>query len=270
MAGSLAALLFGGIMTTLRLSKSKIGTFTLCPQKYQYTYVDKIIPEKTPKAMLEGSALHHVIENTIVYGDKIAEISRVASDEFWKDIELTGTEYESPEVMKNAQDSVLKEAETFLTQIDPLNPVDMETYFEYPLFNPETGEVHENILLRGYMDLIDCTDDGIYRVIDIKTSARTPFDWQADRSLELSTYAYLLASRFGWNSCIPVSYLYLVRTKNPKVVWLNSARSRKDFQQTYSMLLSISQAILQGNFYKNIGMHCSWCQHQDICFHSNP
>ena len=167
-------------MTTLRLSKSKIGTFTLCPQKYQYTYVDKIIPEKTPKAMLEGSALHHVIENTIVYGDKIAEISRVASDEFWKDIELTGTEYESPEAMKKAQDSVLKEAETFLTQIDPLNPVDMETYFEYPLFNPETGEVHENILLRGYMDLIDCTDDGIYRVIDIKTSARTPFDWQAD------------------------------------------------------------------------------------------
>ena len=155
-------------MTTLRLSKSKIGTFTLCPQKYQYTYVDKIIPEKTPKAMLEGSALHHVIENTIVYGDKIAEISRVASDEFWKDIELTGTEYESPEAMKKAQDSVLKEAETFLSQIDPLNPVDMETYFEYPLFNPETGEVHENILLRGYMDLIDCTDDGIYRVIDIK------------------------------------------------------------------------------------------------------
>ena len=144
----------------------------------------------------------------------------------------------------------------------------METYFEYPLFNPETGEVDENILLRGYMDLIDCTDDGIYRVIDIKTSARTPFDWQADRSLELSTYAYLLASRFGWNSCVPVSYLYLVRTKNPKVVWLNSARSRKDFQQTYSMLLSISQAIMQGNFYKNIGMHCSWCQHQDICFHS--
>ena len=134
-------------MPTLKLSKSKIGTFTLCPQKYQYTYIDKIIPEKTPKTMLEGSALHHVIENTIVYGDKIAEISRVASDEFWKDIELTGTEYESPEAMKNAQDSILKEAETFLTQIDPLNPVDMETYFEYPLFNPETGEVHEKRVL---------------------------------------------------------------------------------------------------------------------------
>ncbi len=39
-------------MEVLKLSKSRVGAFTLCPQKYRYLYVEKIIPEKTPTVCL--------------------------------------------------------------------------------------------------------------------------------------------------------------------------------------------------------------------------
>lgn len=254
-------------MEVLKLSKSRVGTFTLCPQKYRYLYVDKIIPEKTPTAMLEGLALHHVVENTLVYGDKISDITEASSSEFWKDVHLSNTEYQDHEELQKAQEGILEEAKGFLAQIGSFSPVEMETYFEFPLSNPETGEVHEDILLRGYMDLIDLTDDSKFRIIDIKTTSKSPFNWQGDRSLELSIYAYLLARRFEcWDSHIPVAYLYLVRTKHPKVIWLNSTRNHQDYQETYESLVSISQAMRNGNFYKNVGMQCSWCQYQDLCF----
>ena len=63
-------------MEPLLLSKSRLNTYCLCPEKYRLTYVEKIVPEKTAIPLIEGSALHHIVENCLVYGKTVPNMAR--------------------------------------------------------------------------------------------------------------------------------------------------------------------------------------------------
>ena len=253
-------------MTPLLLSKSRLNTYCLCPEKYRLTYVENIRMEKTPVNMLEGSAIHHIVENSLVYGKNISAMAEVAADEYWSKIDIQTTEYASKEDLENARDKTLAESKIFLDQIGSLNTWQMETYFEKPLIDPVTGEADESIILRGYTDIIDQPRKKVTRVIDIKTTAKSPNMDQANRALELTVYAYLMGCNFGFHIELPVCLLYLVRTKQPKVIWLESQRSLPDFMALYQTVNRVATAIRQDLYWKNQGMHCSWCEHEDICF----
>lgn len=253
-------------MKPLYLSKSRLNTYCLCPEKFRLTYIENIKPEKTPTAMLEGSAIHHIVENTLVYGKPITDMPELASKEYWDKVDLDTTEYKDAKAFADAQKKILGEAKCFLAQIGKLNTYQMETYFEHPLVNPVTGEVNEGIILRGYADIIDQPEKDIIRIIDIKTSAKSPNMEQANRALELTVYAYLMGCSMGFHVEVPVSLLYLVRTKEPKVIWLNAQRSLPDFMALHDTIINVARAIQQGLYWKNQGMQCSWCQHQEICF----
>lgn len=253
-------------MDTLYLSKSRLNTFAMCPEKFRLLYVEKLVPEKTPVAMVEGSALHHIVENCLVYGKNVKNIAEAVSNEYWSGIDIQKTEYENEEKFVHAQSSILDEAKYFVSQIGELNTYQMETYFEKPLIHPLTGEIDDSIVLRGYADIIDAPEKDVIRVIDLKTSAKSPNSEQANRAFELSVYAYLVATTYGFHIEFPVSLLYLVRSKQPKVVWLNSQRNTDDYITVYNTVQNIATVIRQGLYWKNHGMHCSWCQMQDVCF----
>lgn len=253
-------------MEPLLLSKSRLNTYCLCPEKYRLTYVEKIMPEKTAIQLIEGSALHHIVENCLVYGRAVPNMAEEASREYWANIAIQETEYADADDFTQAQETILDEAKTFLEKIGPLNTWRMETYFEHPLVNPLTGEVDESILLRGFADIIDQPEPDLTRIIDIKTSARSPNPEQGNRALELTVYAYLMACEFGFQIQVPVSLLYLVRSKEPRVMWLNSMRAESDFVKLHGTIRHIATAIRQGLFWKNQGVNCLWCQHQELCF----
>lgn len=253
-------------MQPLLLSKSRLNTYCQCPEKFRLTYVEKIIPDKTPIPLVEGSALHHIVGNCLVYGKKVPDLAAEVSREFWQNHHWQKTAYPDESAFQKAQENILQEATDFVEKIGELKTHEMETYFEHPLVHPVSGEVDESIILRGYADIIDTDPNGMTRVIDIKTTARTPNTEQANRAMELTVYAYLVACTFGFHIELPVSLLYLVRSKQPKVIWLHSERRMPDFLKLHENIVSISHAIRQGLFWKNQGMHCTWCVHQDICF----
>ena len=253
-------------MEPLLLSKSRLNVYCQCPEKYRLSYVEKVVPDKTPIPLIEGLALHHIVENCLVYGTKVPDLAAEVSREFWQARSWEQTEYADETAFTKAQEQILHEATTFVAMIGELQTHEMETYMEHPLVHPQTGEVDESIILRGYADIIDTDPQGRIRVIDIKTSARSPNTEQANRAMELTVYAYLMACTFGFHIELPVSLLYLVRSRQAKVVWLDSQRSIPDFVKLHESIISISRAIRQGLFWKNQGMHCTWCVHQDICF----
>ena len=57
----------------------------------------------------------------------------------------------------------------------------------------------------------------------------------------------------------------LVRTKVPQVIWDESFRTFEDFQQIVQVCRQVAQAIRLGHFWKNPGMHCSWCAYLGFC-----
>ena len=253
-------------MEPLLLSKSRINTYCQCPEKFRLTYIEKIILDKTPTAIIEGSALHHIIENCLVYGKNIPDIANEASKEFWSSINIENTEYSDIDALKNAQEKILSESKNFIELIGELNTYQMETYFENPLIDPITGEVDDSVIIRGYADIIDNPQKDIIRIIDIKTSAKSPHADQANRAKELTVYSYLMACTFGFHIHIPVSFLYLIRSKESKIVWLNSERTMKDFIELHHEIYRIVYAIRHNLFWKNHGIHCCWCGYQEICF----
>ena len=205
-------------MEPLLLSKSRLNMFCQCPERYRLTYIEGIKPEKIPTAMLEleGSALHHIIENSLLYAKKIPNIAEVASNEFWDKINLADTNYLSKTKFELAKENILVEANSLLEKIGTLKTYQMETYFEHPLVNPLTGEIDKCLILRRYADIIDTPAKNVTRIIDLKTSGKSPSSTQADRSLDLTVYAYLMACKFGFHIKPKTSLLYLVRTKEKK------------------------------------------------------
>lgn len=253
-------------MQPLLLSKTRLNTYCLCPEKYRLTYVENILLDKTPVNMVEGSAIHHIVENALVYGKQIPNMAEIASDEYWKSVKLADTEYANEEELEKARIKTLAESKVFLEKIGKLDTWQIESWHEHPLVNPISGEVEESILIRGFSDILDHPQKDVTRIIDLKTTAKSPNMDQANRALELTVYAYLLACKFGFNAEFPVSLLYLVRTKEPKIVWLESIRKLDDFVKLHETILRIATAIRQGLFWKNQGMQCAWCQHEEICF----
>lgn len=252
-------------MQTIFLSKTRLNTYAICPQKYKYTYVDNIV-HKTPVALIEGSALHHIVENCLVYGKVIPNLVEDVAAEYWQSVNLDDTEYADEIALEEAKNKILAEAKAFMPLIGEVNSHQMETFMEQNLVNPETGEIHEDILIRGYADLIDSPKKDMLRIIDIKTTAKTPSAENANRALELSVYAYLAACNYGFHCEFPVAFLYLVRTKTPKIVWQNSLRVLSDYINIYEMMLNVANAIRYNIYYRNVGLQCSWCVHQNICF----
>ncbi len=246
----------------LKLSKSRINTYIQCSKKYKYCYIDKIqVP--TPISMIEGSALHAIVESVLM-GTASPE---QASDDFWSTVCLEETAYPDAASVETAKVSILNESNKFLSQIGQVDVYDVETYLEYPLTNIETGEIHPDIILRGFTDLM-VHDGDATRIVDIKTSSRRPMEYQADRSFDLDVYGYLAALSMDLmpELQIPMSLLYLVRTREPKVMWLNSYRDTTDFIRLYDTVLNVAAGIQNGIFVRSQGFMCASCPYETMCY----
>lgn len=249
------------------LSKSRLNTFIQCPERYRLSYELGIRPLKSSPPLVEGSALHHLVETALITQGSTDDpaLLESASAVFWNDHPFEQCDYPDHASHEEAQARCITEAKAFLTDIGPMETQRTEYHLEVPVIDPRTGGEIPGVSLQGYMDLLDVVDDQL-RVIDIKTTARKPMDNMGNLALELTLYAYLLAFPNVGSANLPVALLYLVRTKEPKVIWQKGTRSAEHFSELVDIVRSVSAAIKQGLFWKNIGQHCSWCDYAPFCF----
>jgi len=118
--------------------------------------------------------------------------------------------------------------------------------------------------LSGYIDI----QEGAKSIRDSKTSKRSPASDEADKSFQLSTYAMAVDAIDG---SIPekVCLDYLVHTKQPKLVQLESKRERSDFDHVLRRIENASLAIEKGIFTPAPvdAWQCSkkWCGWHETC-----
>lgn len=248
-------------------SKSKLNVYITCPEKYRLVYILRIRSGRTKPVLIEGSAIHYMVETGLLVGPEMTSHLDELSDLFWGGHPLESCGYQSRSEYLQAQKRCRDEAKQFLLQIGPLDIVHNELHLEAPLIDISTQEVKDNLLLQGYVDLIDL-HQGQHRIIDIKTASRTPSDNLALIALELSIYAYLFSypDHLDQEETVPVAFLYLVRTKEPKAIWMTSQRGVVEFVEVVRTCDAVAKAIARGVFWKNPGMHCSWCDYKCLCF----
>lgn len=255
----------------IRFSKSKLNTFISCPEKYRLGYELGIRSGKASKTLVEGSCIHHLVESGLVFSQDIEDVLDHASRSFWAEHPFDRCAYQDETEYMAAQAVCLLQSQDFIEQLGPLQVRNIELKVESPLIDPITLEEDPSVSLIGYIDLVLNDSDGNPYLIDLKTVARSPREGMARIALELSMYAYLHTAPFDEPrfTTIPVGLIYLIRTKQPKVHWDESRRSLQHFVELHSICKKIAEYIEHQHFWRNPGMHCSYCDYSSLCYGEN-
>ena len=250
---------------SITLSKTKLMAYISCPEKFRLRYGLRLKPLLDSPALIEGRAIHHLVESGLMYRDTIEDVLPVASTRFWESTPFDTCAYETITDYHQAQAKCLSDSMKFLELIGPMSVLAVEKEISAPLTHPYTGEVWDNIILRGFLDLVLQTESGP-AVIDIKTVGRTPAMPMAAISSELALYAYLLEFDALWDARpVEVAFLNLIRTKEPKITWDKAVKGLDDFENIVTTCRQVVEAISQSHFWKNPGMQCGWCSYKSLC-----
>ena len=114
--------------------------------------------------------------------------------------------------------------------------------------------------LKGYIDHID--NEGT--IIDHKTTKRRFPEDAAQKDLQLTAYAMAHRRIFGENER-GLRLDALVRTKQPKIQELETARTQTDIDRLLRLAERVEKAIKAQVFYPNDNFMCGICGYREMC-----
>lgn len=219
-----------------------------CGVQFQYRYLDGIkIPPAV--ALVVGTAVHKgvaadltekIAKGTLLPEEQVKDIARDALVAEWQKGVTLDEDYSAMGEKKAeaaATDTAVALARLHHTQVAPgINP----THVERPWVLDITGLP---IQLAGTIDV----QEGLKVLRDTKTASKSPAAETADKSLQLTTYALAVKMHDG---AIPEKFAldYLVNTKTPKLVQLESKRTDQDFKHLQARIYQAHRMIETGVF----------------------
>jgi RecB family exonuclease len=246
----------------MRLSYSALETYQTCPLKFKFREIDKIKTPQTKEAFF-GSLIHEILkilhepsQLTVPTEEEILKIFSEKWDPgFYADTQEEAMAFaQGVKILKNYY------ANNYPAQF---NVVNLETRFEALVL--DNGEAH---IITGIIDRIDKNKDGIFEVIDYKTSKKMPAQKFVDNNLQLSVYHLGVANR--WPSLVeqnrPVKLSLYYLPHNEK---LSTIKNAENINETKEKILGIIDKIKKDlknqKFEPNPGPLCDWCQYQPYC-----
>jgi putative RecB family exonuclease len=264
-----------GVEVLGALSPSRAGDFMACPLLYRFRTIDKL-PEPISPDAVRGTVVHKVLENLfdLAAVDRTPDRARDLLVPAWE--ELLAAEPELAEMLPNGGAVVGVEAGTgqgasleewfdscrdvldrYFTLEDPrrLEPAERELYVETVL--------DSRLLLRGFVDRLDVSPDGLIRVVDYKTG-RAPGEWfEAKALFQMKFYALVIWRTRG----VVPAMLQLVYLGNGEL--LRYTPDESDLLATERKVDAIWQAIRRaeetGDWQPRKSKLCDWCSFQSLC-----
>ena len=242
------------------LSASQINCYLRCPMQYYYRYIKNLtLPPRS--ALTLGSSVHAGIAHNYNQKKKSRKDLKVNTilDVYCQSFDMGAkeTEWQKDEKPGEVKDQGIELLKVYHSEISPqIQPVEVEQKFEVDFPNVDYGFV-------GYVDLVDDKN----RIIDHKTTARTPNGIASDHRLQLTGYS--LGYRAGTGKKEKkVRIDYLVKNKHAKVVTLEEKISDGDVDRLLKLMAYVAKAIDQELFYPqphNFMCCPNGCGYWDIC-----
>src|SRR5690606_28649691 len=222
------------------LSVSQIRTYLKCPRQYEYRYIHGLRSPVT-SSLLIGRSFHKAIEtaNRVKLEDgeimAVEDVKDTFSDA-WES-EKAQVEWEDGEDQGRLKDSGLEMTSHYYEQIgQKLRPMMIE--------QGTTVDI-EGVPVKVVIDLVE--RDG--KIRDFKTAKRTPAKDEADRSIQLSTYAMAYREMTGERES-GAQLDYTVNLKSgPKITHLETQIDDSRIERTKTLIKGVAQAISSGMFY---------------------
>lgn len=229
----------------MRLSISRLGTLNRCGMQYHFRYIEGIVAAPGVSAVV-GKSVHRAnasdLLNKLDAGEllpleEVKSIAAAATKREWQDQPPMLDEDEKAKgeeaVKGEAVDKSVVLAELYHTKLAPT-------------IEPVAIEAQATITLGNGDDLFMIKDlETPTHVRDTKTSGKSPDANAADVSLQLT--AYLWESSLRGNPKAG-ALDYLVSTKTPKQVTLETTRGQADFAALEDRLARASSTIQSGMF----------------------
>lgn len=243
------------------LSISQLTMLARCGEQYRFRYIEGI---KAPPgvSLIIGSGTHAAIEadlreklrtGELLPDAAIADVAADATRERWANDGPVVHEGDPGE--GEAVDTAVALAQAHHRQLAPqIAPVALERGFVLDL----PGFPFD---LMGYVDIEEAA-----RIRDTKTAAKSPSGPEADQSDQLTLY-HLDATVRGKSPTVALDYL--VKTKVPKVVTLESTRGPEDHARLLRRVEIAAKVIQAGAFAPtnpdNWWCSAKWCGYYERC-----
>lgn len=241
----------------MRTSYSALSTYSNCPKKYKYQYIDGEKPSTKSEVMVFGSLIHSALQ--YYHGTDPHPTPEDLLDFFsqkWKST-VYDDEVHEQQRFQEGLGLLSRYAETN----DPakVQTVALEMPFQVTL---ERGSGREPLVVTGIIDRIDKLPDGRFEVIDYKTGRTLPSQDAVDQNLQLSVYWMAIRDRWpNRDMAGTLVSLYFVK-HNEKI---RSRRTVEDIDRTKREIFSIVDSIESGKFHPTPSALCGYCEYREKC-----
>jgi CRISPR/Cas system-associated exonuclease Cas4 (RecB family) len=233
------------------LSASKCKTYEQCPRKYYYSYIEKL-PKQQWDHLLLGTFVHSVLEE---FHRSFTECGIIENPRF---------------LMKQCFNKAIKKSEVelskeilsggFLLCKSYLNKI-LNVGFLPKVINVEEKfdiALTEKYSVIGFVDRLDLDSDGVYHIIDYKTSKS---DKYMD-NFQLNVYGLYLLDKFKDVDFFRGSYIMLkLDSKNVSFDF-----NKNDVEKMKDKLISIAQRIEEEErWVVKPTRLCDYCDFKDVC-----
>jgi CRISPR/Cas system-associated exonuclease Cas4 (RecB family) len=248
------------LLTTI--SASRLGTWLSCRLKFYFRYLAGV-PKPPSPAMRVGTVIHAVLQQWSLARWRKAPLKgdmvRTVFDQAWVSAQTA-----DPLDWQDDEDAVkagaLATVEAYLRDTPiPLNerPEGVEVSVEKNL---------EHLGLPTLVGVIDLVRQG-GRIVDFKTTSRTPDPDQVRHTTEVQTTAYSLLYREATDRVESgIELHHLVRLKTPKLVVTQIGPATA--QQEHKLLRLIDsylRGVASEDFTPAPGLQCAMCEFFDEC-----
>lgn len=230
------------------LSYSAIDTYKICPLRYKYRYVLNV-PTAPSHALSFGSTIHDTLRD--YYSAKrfkdldLQELLKI----YEKNWHPLGYLDEKHREMRFKEGQKLLEGYYQRHQDDATKPLEIEKSFNIKL---------GGIKFFGRIDRIDPLEGDGVEIIDYKTG-KPMTQKQVDKDDQVAYYAIAAKEALKLN---PKKLTYYFLDAGEKI---STTRNEEDLEKIKENTNKIITDIKKGNFEANPGMHCNWCDYQNIC-----
>lgn len=237
----------------IKLSVSKSATFNSCKRKYQFAYVHKL-PRKEWEYHLFGRFVHRILElfHLKYISGSTEPFPKAMSDAFNEAMaEFKG------KITQSAKDEAFGILTTYLARInnnkdEVARVTDVEKTFNL--------EINESLILTGMIDRIQLDEDGIYHVLDYKTSKSKTY--LKEDTLQLLTYAYIIYKEHPEIRKVRVSYIMLRHDCEflTKEFMLDEILTIKDIYEKYA-----DDIKKESSYEPSPSKLCAYCDYVNLC-----